>query len=127
MRVGGTPETQTHYWLKFCGARWLAITSESFESLEDDNAAYRFIVKPAEALVVDINTNGIVAPVGMMDYRLIDPSGSLYSAGSFPISPADEFTIAAPMPGLWTLQLQPSPGSVEHYLLNKRSGTDRHI
>ena len=127
VRVGGTPETQTHYWLKFCGARWLAITSESFESLEDDNAAYRFIVKPAEALVVDINTNGIVAPAGMMDYRLIDPSGTIYSAGSFPISPADEFTIAAPMPGLWTLQLQPSPGSGEHYLLNKRSGADRHI
>ena len=127
VRVGGTPETQTHYWLKFCGARWLAITSESFHSLEDDNASYRFVVRPAEALVIDINTNGIVAPAGVMDYRLVDPSGTIYSAGSLPISPADEFVIAAPMAGLWTLQLQPSPGSGEHYLLNKKSGADQHI
>ena len=127
VRVGGTPETQTHYWLKFCGARWLALKSESFHSLEDDNAAYRFIVNPGEPLVVDINTNGIVAPAGQMDYRLIDPSGTLHSSGSFPIAPTDEFVLPTPMPGLWTLQLKPSPGSGEHYLLNKKSGADQFI
>ena len=87
-------------------ARWLAITSESFHSLEDDNAADRFVVKPAAALFIAINTNGIVAPAGTMDYRLIDPSGTIYSAGFFPISPADEFTIAAAMPGLTNLPSQ---------------------
>ena len=35
-RIGGTPVTQTHYTLQFCGARWLALDLPSFKALEED-------------------------------------------------------------------------------------------
>ncbi len=124
-RVGGTPQTQTHYWLKFCGARWLALESPSFKALEEDHAAFRLRVLPTEPLVIDIDNVGIPTPAAGFDWRLIDPTGTLVSSGVTPIVPGPELTLPTPIPGLWTLELHPVGG--EHYLIDKRSGADRHL
>lgn len=124
-RIGGTPQTQTHYWLKFCGARWLALDSPSFKALEEDHAAYRFRVLPTESLELDLDNTGIPTPAIDFFWRLLDPTGAVVSTGVRPIVPAVEFSLPTPMPGLWTLEMHPIGG--EHYLLDKRSGGDRHI
>lgn len=124
-RVGGTPQTQTHYWLKFCGARWLALESPSFKALEEDHAAFRFRVLPTESLVIDLDNVGIPTPAAGFDWRLIDPTGVIVSSGIAPIVAGPEFNLPTPIPGLWTLELHPVGG--EHYLVDKRSGADRHI
>ena len=124
-RIGGTPQTQTHYWLKFCGARWLALDSPSFKALEEDHAAFRFVVKPGEPLELDLDNTGIPTPAVDFTWRLIDPVGTVVSSGVQPIMPGVEFLLPTPMAGLWTLEMHPVGG--EHYLLDKRSGSDRHI
>jgi hypothetical protein len=124
-RVGGTPQTQTHYWLKFCGARWLALDSPGFKALEEDHAAYRFVVRPAEPLVLDVDNAGIPTPATDFVWKLIDPSGTVVGSGVRAVVPGPEFNIPGPVPGLWTLEMHPVGG--EHYLLDKRAGADRHI
>ncbi len=124
-RNGGTPVTQTHYWLKLCGARWLALDSPSFRALEEDRAAWRFVVKPGEPLVIDLDNTGIPTPATDFAWHLIDPAGTIVSAGTNAITSGPEFNLPSPAPGLWTLQMEPRGG--EHYLLDKRSGADRHI
>jgi hypothetical protein len=124
-RIGGTPQTQTHYWLKFCGARWLALDSPSFKALEEDHAAYRFRVLPTESLDIDLDNTGIPTPAMDFFWRLLDPTGAVVSTGVRPIVPAVEFSLPTPMPGLWTLEMHPIGG--EHYLLDKRTGSDRYI
>lgn len=124
-RVSGTPQTQTHYWLKFCGARWLALDSPSFKALEEDHAAYRFLVKPAEPLVLDLDNLGIPTPATDFAWKLLDPSGAVVGSGVQPIVAGPEFNIPGPAAGLWTLEMHPVGG--EHYLLDKQGGADRHI
>jgi len=123
-RIGGTPVTQTHYTLQFCGARWLAIDLPSFKALEEDRAAYRFNVKSGEPLVLDLDNVGIPSPASAFRYRLISPLGVVVKSGTNAIVAGPELTVASPAVGLWTLEMHPIGG--EHYLLDKPSGSDRH-
>ncbi|MFM7553906.1 MAG: Ig-like domain-containing protein, partial [Verrucomicrobiota bacterium] len=123
-RIGGTPVTQTHHSLQFCGARWLAIDLPSFKALEEDHAAYRFNVKSGESLVLDLDNVGIPTPASGFRYRLIDPSGTVVQRGTNAIVAGPELTVARPAVGLWTLEMRPVGG--EHYLLDKPVGADRH-
>ncbi len=124
-RNGGTPMTQTHYWLKLCGARWLAIASPSFRALEEDHAAWRFRVNAGEPLVIDLDNTGIPTPAVDFAWHLIDPAGAVVGAGTNAIVAGPEFNLPTPAAGLWTLQMRPLRG--EHYLLAKQSGADRFI
>ena len=124
-RNGGTPMTQTHYWLKLCGARWMAIDSPSFHCLEEDHAAWRFRVQAGEPLILDLDNVGIPGPATDINWRLIDPTGTLISRGVQPIVAGVEFNLPTPMAGLWTLEMKPVGG--EHYLIDKKGGADRHI
>ncbi len=123
-RIGGTPVTQTHYTLQFCGARWLAIDLPSFKALEEDHAAYRFNVKSGESLTLDLDNVGIPTPATAFRYRLINPLGVVVKAGTNAIVAGPELTVASPAVGLWTLEMRPIGG--EHYLLDKTTGVDRH-
>ncbi|MFM8878344.1 MAG: Ig-like domain-containing protein, partial [Verrucomicrobiota bacterium] len=123
-RVGGTPVTQTHHTLQFCGARWLAIDLPSFKALEEDHAAYRFNVKSGEPLVIDLDNVGIPTPATAFRYRLISPLGVVVRAGTNAIVAGPELSVASPAVGLWTLEMRPVGG--EHYLLDKPVGADRH-
>ena len=123
-RIGGTPVTQTHYNLQFCGARWLAINLPSFKALEEDHAAYRFNVKSGEPLVLDLDNVGIPTPASAFRYRLISPLGVIVRSGTNAIVAGPELTILSPSVGLWTLEMRPIGG--EHYLLDKTTGADRH-
>ncbi len=123
-RIGGTPVTQTHYTLQFCGARWLALDLPSFKALEEDRAAYRFNVKSGEPLVLDLDNVGIPSPASAFRYRLISPLGVVVKSGTNAIVAGPELTVASPAVGLWTLEMHPIGG--EHYLLDKPSGSDRH-
>ena len=123
-RIGGTPVTQTHYNLQFCGARWLAINLPSFKALEEDHAAYRFNVKSGESLVLDLDNVGIPTPASAFRYRLISPLGVIVRSGTNAIVAGPEVTVASPSVGLWTLEMRPIGG--EHYLLDKTTGADRH-
>ncbi len=123
-RIGGTPVTQTHYNLQFCGARWLAINLPSFKALEEDHAAYRFNVKSGESLVLDLDNIGIPTPASAFRYRLINPLGVIVRSGTNAIVAGPELTILSPSVGLWTLEMRPIGG--EHYLLDKTTGADRH-
>ncbi|MCE2826696.1 MAG: hypothetical protein LW626_06350 [Verrucomicrobium sp.] len=122
---GGTPLTQTHYWLKLCGAKWMAIDSPSFRSLEEDHAAWRFRVAPGEPLVLDLDNTGMPSPVTNFVWHLIDPAGSVVGRGTNAIAPGPEVNLPTPAAGLWTLEMRPLDG--EHYLLDKQTGADRHI
>ena len=124
-RNGGTPMTQTHYWLKLCGARWMAIDSPSFHCLEEDHAAWRFRVQAGEPLILDLDNVGIPGPATDINWRLIDPTGTIISRGVQPIVAGVEFNLPTPMAGLWTLEMKPVGG--EHYLIDKKGGADRHI
>jgi len=123
-RIGGTPVTQTHYNLKFCGARWLAIDLPSFKALEEDQAAYRLNVKAGEPLVIDLDNVGIPTPATAFRYRLISPTGGIVRSGTNTIVAGPELTVTSPDVGLWTLEMRPIGG--EHYLLDKPVGADRH-
>jgi hypothetical protein len=123
-RIGGTPVTQTHYNLQFCGARWLAIALPSFKALEEDHAAYRFNVKSGESLVLDLDNVGIPTPASAFRYRLINPAGLIVKSGTNNIVAGPELSVASAVAGLWTLEMNPVGG--EHYLLDKTSGADRH-
>ena len=123
-RIGGTPVTQTHYNLQFCGARWLAIDLPSFKALEEDHAAYRFNVKSGESLVLDLDNVGIPTPASAFWYRLISPLGVIVMSGTNTIVAGPELALVSPAVGLWTLEMRPIGG--EHYLLDKTTGADRH-
>ena len=123
-RIGGTPITQTHYNLQFCGARWLALDLPSFKALEEDHAAYRFNVKSGESLVLDLDNVGIPTPATAFWYRLISPLGVIVKSGTNTIVAGPELTVVSPSEGLWTLEMRPIGG--EHYLLDKTTGADRH-
>jgi hypothetical protein len=123
-RIGGTPVTQTHYNLQFCGARWLAIALPSFKALEEDHAACRFNVKSGESLVLDLDNVGIPTPASAFRYRLINPAGLIVKSGTNNIVAGPELSVASAVAGLWTLEMNPVGG--EHYLLDKTSGADRH-
>ena len=123
-RIGGTPVTQTHHSLQFCGARWLAIDLPSFKALEEDRAAFRFNVKSGEPLVIDLDNVGIPTPATAFRYRLISPLGVVVKSGTNTIVAGPELSVASPAVGLWTLEMSPVGG--EHYLLDKPVGADRH-
>lgn len=122
----GTPPTQTHYRLRFCGARWVATSSPSFAGFEDDSALWRLRVDPFDThLNLDFFTTNTPTAATAMEYELYRPDGSVASSSSsLSIVPGDEISITNPMAGLWALRCNTT---MHHYRLSKSGGVDNAL
>jgi hypothetical protein len=122
----GTPPTQTHYRLRFCGARWIATSSPSFAGFEDDSALWRLRVDPNDThLNIDFFTTNTPTAATAMEYALYRPDGSVASASSsLPIVAGDELSVTNPVAGLWALRCKTTQ---DHYRLAKSGGVDNTL
>ena len=129
MEVGlgaGTPLTQTHYRLRFCGARWIGTHSPSFPGFEDDSALWLLRVLPGDThLNIDFFTTNTPTAATAMEYELHNPNGVVVSSsGSLPIIAGDELSVSNPVAGLWALRCKTNR---DHYRLAKSGGTDNTL
>jgi len=122
----GTPLTQTHYRLRFCGARWIGTHSPSFPGFEDDSALWLLRVLPGDThLNIDFFTTNTPTAATAMEYELHNPNGVVVSSsGSLPIIAGDELSVSNPVAGLWALRCKTNR---DHYRLAKSGGTDNTL